>query len=369
MINVGIIGLSASDAAWVSRSHALALQKAPLSEKYRLAAVATTTKETALPSAKRWGVSPAKAYTQASQLATDPDLDLVVVGVKLPLHYELALPLLEAGKDVFIEWPLATTLDQVAELQAAARRGGGRTLVGLQARASPVILKAKEIIDSGALGKIVATTIVGWDNSLLYLPPRFDYEHDARNRADISTITSGHVLDAMCFLLGEFESLSSSINCFFPTITTPHHNDEVKRDAPDSILVHGILQSGAMASFSMVLTPPGTPSLFTWTIAGEKGALKFESNNINIQILPPKLYWYKANADGGTSAWEEVSVPEPLHFGQVGELYRVFARGGEGLGVLTDFDGAALRHRMLEACLRSSQTGARQRYVSRYAID
>jgi predicted dehydrogenase len=173
----------------------------------------------------------------------------------------------------------------------------------------------------------------------------------------------------MCFLLGEFESLSSSINCFFPTITTPHHEDEVKRDAPDSILVQGILQSGAMASFSMVLTPPGTPSSFTWTIAGEKGALKFESNNINIQILPPKLYWYNATGDGGTSEWKQVSVPVPHHFGQVGEIYQAFAHGEEVPGVLTDFDGAALRHRMLEACLRSSQIGKRQRYVSRYRID
>jgi predicted dehydrogenase len=148
MINVGIIGLSASDAAWVSRSHALALQKPPLSEKYRLNAVAATTKETALASAERWGVSPLKAYTQASQLAADPDIDFVVVGVKLPLHYELALPLLEAGKDVFVEWPLATTPDQVAELLAAAKKGGGRTIIGLQDRASPVILKVRSYISN-----------------------------------------------------------------------------------------------------------------------------------------------------------------------------------------------------------------------------
>ncbi|KAL2831606.1 hypothetical protein BJY01DRAFT_254227 [Aspergillus pseudoustus] len=367
MINVGIIGLSASDAAWVSRSHALALQKAPLSSAYKLHAVATSTRETAAASAERWGIAPTKAYTASSELASDPDVDLVVVGVKLPLHYQLTLPLLEAGKDVFAEWPLATNLEQVAKLQSAARRGGGRAIVGLQARASPVILKAKEIIDSGTLGKIVATTVVGWDNSLLYLPPRFDYEHDARNRADISTITSGHVLDALCFLLGEFESLSSSINTFFPRISTPHHEDEVHRDAPDSILVQGILQSGAMASFSMVLTPPGTPSSFTWTIAGEKGALKFESNNINIQIIPPKLYVYglsdRNSPNNRASEWKEVSVPEPLYFGQVGELYEAFANGEKVPGTLTDFDGAALRHRMLEACLRSSQTGTRQSYI------
>ncbi|CEJ62740.1 hypothetical protein PMG11_11231 [Penicillium brasilianum] len=361
MINVGIIGLSASNLAWVSRSHALALQKPPLSGKYQLKAAVSTNKETATSSAKRWGLSPTKAYTAATELASDHEVDLVVVGVKLPLHFELALPLLEAGKDVFVEWPLATTMNQVAELQAAARRGGGRTIVGLQARASPAILTAKSIVDSGTLGKIVASTVVGWDNSLLYLPPRFDYEHKAANRADISTITSGHVLDALCFLLGEFESLSSTINCFFPNIETDHHKEPVKRDAPDSILVQGKLQSGAVASFSMILTPPGTPSSFTWTIAGEKGALKLESSNINIQIIPPKVYIHRTDS-GCVSEWEEVPVTEPLHFGQVGELYQAFVDGEKVPGILTDFDGAALRHRMLEACLTSSKTGILQRY-------
>lgn len=144
MINVGIIGLSASNHAWVSRSHALALKKSPLSAKYRLKAIVSTNKDTASSSAKKWGLSPTKAYTTASELASDDEIDLAVVGVKLPLHFELALPLLEAGKDVFVEWPLATTVDQVAELQAAAHRGGGRTIVGLQARASPTILTVSQ---------------------------------------------------------------------------------------------------------------------------------------------------------------------------------------------------------------------------------
>lgn len=129
------------------------------------------------------------------------------------------------------------------------------------------------------------------------------------------------------------------------------------------MLVQGKLQSGAVASFSMVLTPPGTPSSFTWTIAGETGALKLESSNINIQIIPPKLYIHRPESESDcVSEWEEVPVTEPLHFGQVGELYQAFVDGEKVPGMLTDFDGAALRHRMLEACLASSKTGIVQRY-------
>ncbi|KAL4981299.1 hypothetical protein BDW68DRAFT_183641 [Aspergillus falconensis] len=215
IINVGISGLSASNAAWVSRSHALALHNPSLSSLYRLNA------------------------TQATQLATDPDVDLVIVGVKPPLHYELAIPLLEAGKDVFVEGPLATKLEQVTALQAAARRGGRHTLVALQARAAPVILKAKETTDSGALGKIVATNIVGWDNSLLYLPARFDCEHDAKNpgisppppATSLTQCASSSASSRACHL----RSTASSL--LLAHLTTRHHEDGVKRDAPDLILV------------------------------------------------------------------------------------------------------------------------------------
>jgi hypothetical protein len=71
----------------------------------------------------------------------DPNIDLVVVGVKVPLHKQLALPALKAGKDVFVEWPLVTGEDEAQELVREAKEGGGRTIVGLQLRCSLTILK------------------------------------------------------------------------------------------------------------------------------------------------------------------------------------------------------------------------------------
>jgi predicted dehydrogenase len=65
----------------------------------------------------------------------------VVVGVKVPLHNELALPALMAGKDVFVEFPLANGAEEAQELVNAAKEGRCRTIVGLQAICSPVILK------------------------------------------------------------------------------------------------------------------------------------------------------------------------------------------------------------------------------------
>ena len=88
-------------------------------------------------------------------------MDIVAVSVNVPGHYDLIRPALEAGKDVFSEWPLARNASEAEELVQLAKSKGVRTLVGLQARQSPSIVKAKEIVDSGVLGRITGTTMYG----------------------------------------------------------------------------------------------------------------------------------------------------------------------------------------------------------------
>lgn len=175
--------------------------------------------------------------------------------------------------------------------------------------------------------------------------------------ANISMITSGHILDAQAFLLGEYRHLKATTNCFFPQVTTPHHTHTVNRDAPDSFMVQGVLTSGATASLSLALTTSSNPSEFKWTISGEKGTLRMEGPNINIQMVGPKLSWYH---DG---AWEQVALRESLGFGQVGDLYQAIAAGDHIPGSIVDFDGAALRQRMLEACWKSDEQGTQESYL------
>jgi predicted dehydrogenase len=83
------------------------------------------------------------------------------VSVNVPQHYDLIRPALEAGKDVFSEWPLARNVKEAEELVQLAKEKGVRTMVGLQARQNPSILKAKEIVASGKIGKVLGTTMYG----------------------------------------------------------------------------------------------------------------------------------------------------------------------------------------------------------------
>ena len=131
-IQLGIISLSTNANSWISAIHIVPLlTHQNLSAKYTVTALATSTPTTAAAAAQKWGLPSGKAYSSATDIAADPDIDLVAVSVEVPLHKELALPALVAGKDVFMEWPLANGAEEAQGLVNAAKEGRCRTIVGL----------------------------------------------------------------------------------------------------------------------------------------------------------------------------------------------------------------------------------------------
>ena len=155
-IRVGLIGLAATTdisfvGAWGVNAHLRSIQR--LSDEYELVAVANSSVESAqksidfhkLPSTTVSKVIdtsiPAQynntfqaAYGRAEDIAADPNVELIVVSVSVSRHFELAKPAIEHKKDIFVEWPLATSPTQAEELTRLATANGVRTMVGLQGR-------------------------------------------------------------------------------------------------------------------------------------------------------------------------------------------------------------------------------------------
>jgi predicted dehydrogenase len=64
------------------------------------------------------------------------------------------------GKDAFSGWPLDKNADVAKELLAAAKEGGGKNILGLQGRRSPVVRKVKSLIDGGRIGKVLSSSVI-----------------------------------------------------------------------------------------------------------------------------------------------------------------------------------------------------------------
>lgn len=146
-IRIGVIGLSTSG-GWATTLLAPLLDPtSSVFQTYKLVALATRSPESAAATAAKYSEQlghDIKAYHGASgarDLAQDPDVDLVVVSVKVTDHKAAVLPAIEAGKDVFVEWPLGKGFQETVEIAQKAREKGVRTMVGTQAIHTPMVTK------------------------------------------------------------------------------------------------------------------------------------------------------------------------------------------------------------------------------------
>ncbi len=96
-----------------------------------------------------------KAYTDMDAMLKHPGLDAVVIGTPNYLHAPQTITALKAGKHVLVEKPMATTREEARAMIQAAESAGKFLMVGQNQRLDHAHQKAKEILLSGRLGKVL----------------------------------------------------------------------------------------------------------------------------------------------------------------------------------------------------------------------
>ncbi|MEW6029007.1 MAG: Gfo/Idh/MocA family protein [Chloroflexota bacterium] len=122
------------------------------SKRTRLLAVASRSQSSADAYAREWKIP--RAHGSYEALLADPDIDIIYNPLPNHLHAEWTIKALRAGRHVLCEKPLALTLAEVDAMSAAARETGKVLAEAFMYRHHPQTLKVKEIVDSGALGRL-----------------------------------------------------------------------------------------------------------------------------------------------------------------------------------------------------------------------
>ena len=92
--------------------------------------------------------------TSFDDVLADKAVKAMVIALPAESHYEFTAKALRAGKDVFVEKPLALDLVHAKKLTALAEENKRILMVGHLLRYHPAFLKLKEMIDKGALGRL-----------------------------------------------------------------------------------------------------------------------------------------------------------------------------------------------------------------------
>jgi predicted dehydrogenase len=144
-IKIGIIGAGSI----VRYRHLPETRDNPEAE---VAAVCDVVKERAEEMAEKYNC---KAYTDYKDLIADKDIDAVIVAATNTTHAEMTIAALKAGKDVLCEKPMATNLQDAQEMIDTAEKTGRKLMIAHNQRLEAANQKAKEIIQSGKLGKVL----------------------------------------------------------------------------------------------------------------------------------------------------------------------------------------------------------------------
>ena len=358
-LRVGIIGANVTR-GWSPRAHLPALLALP---EFELAAVRTAHDETARESAAKFGA--AMAFHDHREMLAKSDIDIVCVSVRVPLHHGPTTDALEAEKHVYTEWPLGANLAETEEMATLAREKGVRTLVGLQSRCAPEYLWLKELIADGYVGEVLSVRLNQFGSGLLSKTSARTWQGDNDLGATTLTISSGHVIDAMCFCLGEFEEVSAVVETRVKQWPETDTGRTLDVTAPDNVLVSGTLEGGAVVSIH-VASIPWHGSGFRLDVYGTDGTLALgaaEHPHLGTNVVRGGKSKDSALAElpiPERLTWVPNAVPEGPPF-NVAQMWRRFGEAiRSGDRVEPDFDSAVTRHRLLDAIQRASDTGEKQ---------
>jgi predicted dehydrogenase len=124
-----------------------------------------------------------KTFNDYREILADKSIDTVFIMTPEHLHYPMMMAALKAGKNIYVEKPLAHTIEQGAELVKAAQKSGKVVQVGTQNRSSSLYRKAKEMYEQGMLGDVHYVRAFWYRNSPANNPAwRYDIPPDANEQ-------------------------------------------------------------------------------------------------------------------------------------------------------------------------------------------
>lgn len=180
---------------------------------------------------KQFGVK-VRMVESEDALINDPEIDWIFIGSWNSQHARQAIKALNAGKHVFCEKPLATSLEDCLAIRDAAARSGKIFAFGLVLRYSPHYQRIKEILKAGTIGKTISFE---FNETLVFNHGGYIFGNWRRERANAGT----HILEKCCHDIDLanwiIDSLPVRAASFggrdFFTPENAHHVDRIGPDA------------------------------------------------------------------------------------------------------------------------------------------
>ena len=214
-----------------------------------------------------------KVFETAEELFADPSVDAVSICAANYAHAELSIKALEAGKHVLCEKPMAITLEECEAMLSAAEKSGKRLMIAQNQRLAKAHVKAKQLIDSGAIGKVIsfATTFGHGGPETWSISPGKDTWFFDKKRAAMGAMADLgiHKTDLIRYLLSQDVVKTTARIC---TLDKKGPNDELIGVDDNAFCIYE-MSGGAFGTMTASWTYYGAEDNST-KIYGTKGLMK-----------------------------------------------------------------------------------------------
>ncbi len=187
-----------------------------------------------------------KVAADFEEIIQDKSIELIDICTPDFLHYSQAKAVIESGKSLYLEKPIAQTIKQARQLATAAEQAGIINQTALVMRFQPKIAAARDVLNNGDLGEIIHFKARILNNSYLNPNRPVNWRLQSSLAAGGSLMDTGvHVADLIRFLLGEVQEVSCRTSVHFKErFTDESKTEKVQMDNDEWSFMQITLSNG-----------------------------------------------------------------------------------------------------------------------------
>jgi predicted dehydrogenase len=284
------VGLAGT--GWIGQHHGSNVVANP---RAKLAAVYNPNPDKARSFVQRCGAT-ASVCRSYEEMLGHPGLDAVILASPNAAHAEQAIAAAQAGKHIFLEKPMAITLEDCRRIVTAVQKAGVKLDMGYHRRLNPIARFARQLIAEGKLGELVFAQ----SDYFHHVPGDWDIWAWA-GKKDVAGSPihggTGHNIDLLRYFCGEV----AEVSCF-RDIKMPR---KIQVETEDLAIINLRFESGVLARVGLFLGPI-LPFRFTLRLFGTRGTV--DNNRVWLDTMPGledcitlPHSWIPDNVQGGVS--------------------------------------------------------------------
>ncbi|HBF03678.1 MAG TPA: oxidoreductase [Verrucomicrobiales bacterium] len=309
-LNIGLVGYG-----FMGRTHSNGYKRVndffgDLAYRPVLKAICGRNSERTEAFASQWGYESTESDWKA--LIARDDIDAIDICTPNDSHAAIAIAAAEVGKMVLFEKPLARTTEESLPMVEAVEKAGVANTVWYNYRRIPAVTLAKQIIDSGKLGKVFhyrANFLQDWTIS-----EELPQGGEGLWRLDAAAAGSGvtgdllaHCIDTAIWLNGGIQDVSAVTETFIKERVHTATGEKQAVTIDDACIFHCHFNNGSLGLFESTRYARGHKALYTLEINGENASIRWDLHDLN------RLEFFDHSDEGKVRGWRSIHITDGDH--------------------------------------------------------